>query len=182
MTRSNDRLGILTALCFLPALHLSAQGTEPTLVNTMTSIANALNSRGTISWTEELPEIFGASYTLTSSLSEVNVDPSECSLRWTSVYTSSDDKLVETYSVRLERISSARVHPLSEYRQSEAVQKVEVSPEMYVVVMKTDAPLERHRDLYHKGKLKKETKLPNDREAGIVFSGEQTADKVSDGI
>ena len=182
MTRSNDRWGILTALCFLLALHVSAQDTEPTLANTMNSIANALNSRGTISWTETLPEIFGASYTVTSSLSEVNADSSACSLRWTSVYTSSDDKLVETSLVRLEIVSSAQVRSLSEYRRSQAVQKIQVSPEIYAVEMKSDAPLARHRALYHKNKLKKETNVPNDREARIAFSDEQTAKKVADGI
>ena len=55
MTRPSDRRGILTALWFLLALHVSAQGTESTRANTMNSIANALNSRGTISWTEDIP-------------------------------------------------------------------------------------------------------------------------------
>jgi hypothetical protein len=120
----------------------------------MTSIANALNDRGTISWTETLPEIFGASYRITSSLKDVSADSSPCSLKWTSVYTSSDDKLIETYLVRLEMVSSVRVQPLSEYKQSQAVQKLEVSPEFYVLVIKTDAPLESHRELSHKNKLK----------------------------
>lgn len=182
MTTPIDRRGILTALWLLLVLHVSAQGTKPTLVNTMNSIANALNSRGTVSWTETLPEIFGASYTVTSSLSEVNADSSACSLRWTTVYTSSDDKLVESFLVRLEIVSSARVQSLSEYRQSQAVQKIEVSPEIYVVEMKTDAPLARHREFYHKNKLKQEKELPSDREARIIFADEQAANKVVDGI
>jgi hypothetical protein len=182
MTRQNDRRATLTALWFLLVLHAPAQGTESTLVNTMNFIANALNSRGTISWTEELPDVFGARYTMTSNLAEVNADSSACSLGWTSVYTSSGDKLVETNLVRLEMVSSVRVQPYSEYVQSEAQYKVEVSPETYIVEMKTDAPLTRHRELFHKEKLKSETKLPSDREARIVFSDEQTANKIMDGI
>ena len=182
MTRPSDRRGILTIIWFLLALHVSAQGTESTLVNTMKSIENALNSRGTISWTERLPELFGASYTMTSRLSEVTADSSACSLRWTSTYTSSDDKLVETYSVRLGAVSSARVQPYSEYMKSQASMKVEVSPDVYVVEMKTEAPLVRHRELYHKNKLKSETKPPSDREARIAFADEQTAKQVVDGI
>src|SRR3974390_2553648 len=120
MTGRSGRISILTALWFFFVLQVSGQGTEPTLVNPMNFIANALNSRGIISWTEELPEVFGARYTMTSSLSEVKADSSACSLSWTSVYTSSDDKLVETYLVRLEMVSSARVQPYSEYRQSES--------------------------------------------------------------
>lgn len=182
MTRPNGKLGILIAPWCLLVLHVSAQVTEPTLVNTMNLIATSLNSRGTISWTESLPEVFGARYTIRSSLTGVNADSSACSLSWTGVYTASDDKLVETYLVRLETVSSARVQLLSEYRQSQSVQKLEISPEIYVVVMNTEAPLERHRELYHKSKLKPETKLPNDREARIAFSDEQTANKVADGI
>jgi hypothetical protein len=182
MTRPIDRLGILTVFWFLPVFHVLGQGTDPTLVNTMNFIADALKSRGTISWTEELTDLFGARYTMTNTLSEAKADSSACSLSWTSVYTSSDDKLVETYLVKLDMVSSARAQPYSEYRQSEAEHKVEVSPETYVVEMKTDAPFVRHRELYHKSKLKTETKLPSDREARILFSDEQTANKVVDGI
>jgi hypothetical protein len=182
MTRPNHGLGILTALWFSLVFHVSGQGTEPTLANTMNFVANALNSRGTISWTEALPDVFGARYTMTSSVSEVKGDSSACSLSWKSVYTSSDDKLVETYLVRLEMVSSARVQLYSEYRQSEANYKLEISPETYIVEMKADAPFARRRELYHKNKLKSETKLPSDREARIVFPDEQTANKVVDAI
>jgi hypothetical protein len=48
--------------------------------------------------------------------------------------------------------------------------------------MKTDAPLTRQRELFHKDKLKSEAKLPSDLEARIVFSDEQTADKIMDSI
>ena len=92
------------------------------------------------------------------------------------------DKLLETYLVRLESVSSARVQQLLEYRKSEFVEKLEISPQTYVVVLKSDSPLARHRELYHKKKLKPETKLPNDREAKIVFPDEQSANKVADGI
>ena len=173
---------ILSALCFLVALHVSAQGTELSLVNTMNLVANALTSRGVLSWTETLPDIFGASYKMNSSLTEVNADPSACSLSWKSIYTSSSDKLIETYLVRLESVSSTRVQPYAEYRQSESEQKVEVSPEIFVVEIKTEAPLTRNRELYHGNKLKSETKLPSDREARVVFADEQIAKKVADGI
>lgn len=175
------------ALCVLAASWLSfvlavpGQSTE-TLANTMTSISSALSSRGAISWTETMPEIFGATYSTTNNLSEVNADSSACSLGWTSVYTASNDKLVETFLLKLGAVSSARVETYSEYRQHEWVQKVEVSPETYVVVMNTDAPLEKHRELYHNNKLKPESKPPSNREARILFSDEQTANKVADGI
>ena len=71
--------------------------------------------------------------------------------------TSSDDKLVEAVLVRLEMLSSARVQPYSEYLQSQTENKFEVSPAIYIVEMKTNAPLERHRNLYHKNKLKSDT-------------------------
>jgi hypothetical protein len=182
MTGRNRALGVLTGSWLLFVLAAPGQGTELTVANTMTSISNALSSRGTISWTETMPEIFGVSYTTTNSLSEVNADSSACSLSWTSVFTASNDKLIESFLVKLGAVSSARVETYSEYRQHEWVQKVEVSPETYVVVMNTDAPLERHRQLYHNNKLKPESKLPSDREARILFLDEKTANKVADGI
>ena len=97
MRRGGCRLGVLTAALFVLSLQVSGQGTEPPLLETMNFIANALNSRGTISWTETIPDVFGASYTINSSLTDVNANPSECSLKWTSVYTSSDDKMVGAY-------------------------------------------------------------------------------------
>jgi len=146
----------------------------------MNFIANALNSRGTISWTESIPDVFGASYTMNSNLTDVNADSSACSLKWTSVYTSSDDKLVETYLVNLGTISNVGVKPYSQYRKSEFQLKFEVLPETYVVVMKTEAPLAGNREKYHKNKSKSKTKLPN--EARLLFSTEQTADTVGDHI
>ena len=149
----------------------------------MSSIGNALNNRGAVSWTETFPSLIGLSYRITGNLKEVTADPTACSLRWTNVYTSSeDDKLVETILVRLQMISSVRVQPYSTYLKSQTEYKFEVSPEIYIVEIETDAPFERHRDLYHKNKLKSETKPPSDHVARIVFADEQTANKVMDGI
>ena len=180
MTRGSRRLGVLTAPLFVLVLQISSQGTEPTLQDAMNFIANALNSRGTISWTETIPDVFGASYTMNSSLTDVNADSSACSLKWTSVYTSSDDKLVETYLVKLGTISNVSVEPYSLYRKSDFQFKFEVSPETYVVVMKTDAPLSGNRETYHKSKLKSQKKLSD--EARLLFSDGQTANTVSDRI
>ena len=180
MTRGSRRLGVLTAPLFVLVLQISSQGTEPTLQDTMNFIANALNSRGTISWTETIPDVFGASYTMNSSLIDVNANPSECSLKWTSVYTSSDDKMVETYLVNLGTVSNIGVEPYSQYRKSDFQYKFEVSPETYVVVMKTDAPLSGNRDWYHKSKLKSKKNLSN--EARLLFSDDQTANTVSNRI
>src|SRR5262252_4212910 len=180
MKRGSCRLGVLTALLFVLLLQVSGQGTEPTLQDTMNFIANGLNSRGTISWTETIPDVFGASYAMMSSLTDVNANPSECSLKWTNVYTSSDDKMVETYLVNLGAVTNVGVEPYSQYRKSDLQFKFEVSPETYVVVMKTDAPLPGNRDWYHKSKLKSEKKLSN--EARLQFSDEQTANTVSDRI
>ena len=182
MTRGSRRLGVLTAPLFVLVLQISSQGTEPTLQDAMNFIANALNSRGTISWTETIPDVFGASYTMNSSLTDVNADSSACSLKWTSVYTSSDDKLVETYLVKLGTISNVSVEPYSLYRKSDFQLKFEVSPETYVVVMKTDAPLAGNRELYHKNKSKSQTNLPKDREARLLFSDEKTANAVGDRV
>jgi hypothetical protein len=182
MRQGSRRLGLLMAPWFLLVLQVSAQGTEPTLQDTMNFIASALNSRGTISWTETIPDVFGASYTMNSSLTDVNADSSACSLKWTSVYTSTDDKLVETYLVRLRTVSSVAMEPYSQYRKSDFQLKFEVSPETYVVVMKTEAPIAGNRELYHKNKSKSQTRLPKDREARLLFSDEKTANTVGDRI
>jgi len=84
----------------------------------MNFIANALNSPGPISWTETIPDVFGASYTMNSSLTDVNANPSECSLKWTNVHTSSDDKMVETL-VNLGTVSNVVVEPYTQYRKSD---------------------------------------------------------------
>ena len=150
------------------------------LEGTMNLIANTLNSRGTISWTETIPDVFGASYTISSSMTDVNANPSECSLKWTSVYTSSDDKMVETYLVNLGTVSKVGVEPYSQYRKPDFQFRFEVSPETYVVVINTDAPLLGNRESYHKSKLKSKKKLSN--EARLLFSDNQTANTVSDRI
>ena len=180
MRRRSCRLGVLTAPWFVLLLQVSGQRTESTLQDTMIFIANALNSRGTISWTETIPDVFGASYTMNSSLTDVDANPSACSLKWTSVYTSSDDKMVETYSVNLGTVSNVSVKPYSQYRKSDLQFKFEVSPETYVVLMKTDAPLPGNRETYHKSKLKSKAKLSN--EARLLFSNDPTANAVSDRI
>ena len=180
MRRGSCRLGVLTAPLFVLLLQVSGQGTEPTLQEEMNFIANALNSRRTISWTETIPDVFGASYTMNSNLTDVNANPSECSLKWTNVYTSSDDKMVETYLVNLGTVSNVGVEPYSRYRKSDFQLKFEVSPETYVVVMKTDAPLPGTRESYHKSKLKSKKQLSD--EARLLFSDDQTANTVSDRI
>ena len=179
MRRRSRRLGVLTAALLVLLLRVSGQGTEPTLRETMNFIANALNSRGTISWTETIPDVFGASYAMNSSLTDVDAG-SECSLKWTSLYTSSEEKMVETYLVNLGTVSSVDVEPYSQYRRKDFQLKFEVSPETYVVVMKTDATLPGDRESYHKGKLKSKKKLSN--EARLLFSDDQTARTVSDRI
>lgn len=183
ITQPNVGRAILPALYMLLVLHVSAQGTQPTLVNAMDSIGDALNNRGAVSWTETFPSLIGLSYKTTGNLKDVKADASACSLSWTSVYTSSEgDKLVETVLVRLAMLSSVRMQPYSTYLQSQTEYKFEVSPEIYIVEINTDAPLNRHRNFYHKNKLKSETKPPSDRIARIVFADEQTANKVADGI
>jgi hypothetical protein len=182
MPRGSRRLGVLTASWFLLVLKVSGQGAEPTLKDTMNLIANTLSSSRAISWTETVPDLFGASYTMNSSLTKVNADSSACSLSWASVYTSSDSKVIETYSVNLATVSDVSVQPYSEYRKSDYKLKFEVSPETYVVVMKADAPLTGSRESYRKDKLKSQTKLPKDREARFLLSDQQTANTVSDSI
>lgn len=181
--KPNARRGVLPALYMLFVLHLSAQGTQSTPVNTISSIGDALNSRGAVSWTETFPSLLGLSYQVSGNLKEVTADPSACSLKWTNVYTSSEnDKLVETVLIRLGTISSVRVQPYSTYLKSQTEYKFEVSPEIYIVEVETDAPFERHRELYHKNKLKSEPKPPSDRVARVVFANEQAANTVMDGI
>ena len=48
MMRATERFGILVWLALLLALHVSAQSVQPTLEDTMTFIANTLNSRGIV--------------------------------------------------------------------------------------------------------------------------------------
>jgi hypothetical protein len=181
--RRSCALVLLTALWLSLQLQGSGQVTEPTLEYTMNFIANTLNSRGDISWTEELPDLFGASYSITNSVSEVKTDATACSVSWTSVLTASNDKVVEIYSLRLAMVSGVRVQPLSEYEQAQSVQTITVSPETYIVLIKTDDPQARHREFYRKNKLKPETiKPPDVQEARIPLADEQTANRITDAI
>jgi hypothetical protein len=180
MARGSCILGLLTVLL---VLQTSGQGTTPTLADTMKLIANAFNSRETISWKETIPDLLGANYTVTSSKpTEVNADPSSCSLAWTSVYTSSDDKLVESFLIKLGTVTSVVVQPYSQYRQSAMQYKFEVSPETYVVLVNTDVPVAGEREQFHKDKLKSKPKPLNDREARVVFADVQTANTVAGSI
>jgi hypothetical protein len=161
-------VGVLMILWFVLPLQISGQNTELTLQDTMNFIVNALNSRGTISWTETFEtDMLGFSFTMNSSLSDVNADSPACSLKWTSVYTSSEDRLVESYLVNLGIVSDVSVVPYSKYRKLDYQHKFEVSPETYVLLMRTDVPLAGNKELYHKNKLKSKTKLPNESEAPI---------------
>ena len=182
MRRTVGSLSIPTALGLFAVLQVAGQGTKPALENTMNQIESAFNSQGTTSWTETIPDLFGATYTMTSSLTEVKADSSACSLSWSSVYTSSDSKVVESYSVNLATVSNVSVQPYSQYRKSDYRLKFEVSPETYVVVVKTDSPIVGKRESYQKNKLKGPTKLPNDRQARVLFSNELTANGAGDGI
>ena len=180
MRRGCRGLGVLMAPWFVLLLQVSGQNTELTLQNTMNFIVNALNSRGTISWTQTFPDMFGFSFTVNSSLTDVNSDSSACSLKWTSVYTSSEDRLIESYLVNLGTVSDVTVIPYSKYRKPDFQYELKVSPETYVVLMKTNVPVAGNKELYHKNKLKSKTKLLN--EARLLFSTEQTANTVGDHI
>jgi len=60
--------------------------------------------------------------------------------------------------------------------------EAEVSPETYLVDIRTTKPIAGQRQLFKKHKLKSETKLTNDREARIQFPDEQAANRVADAI
>ena len=85
MMRTMGRFGVLVWLTLLPTFHVSAQSTQPKLEDTMRFIANALNGRGIVSWTTTAENLFGAKWTTTNSLAEVNADPATCSLAWTGI-------------------------------------------------------------------------------------------------
>jgi hypothetical protein len=178
MIKASGRLGILAALCFVLVLQASGQDTQPTLENTMNFIASTLNNRGTISWVTNLN---GATFTTTNSLEQINADSSTCSLGWTSVDTESRNKTVQTHSVKLQTVSSVDVQSYSRSKSSREWE-IRASPEIYLVEMKTNAPIAGHSQSYKKDKSKSHTKLPNDREAKIEFSDEQTANRVAHAI
>jgi len=183
MMRRSCALALVTALWLSLQLQGSGQVAEPTLEDSLNFIANTFNSRGNISWTEELPDLFGASYSITNSVSDVKRDATACSVSWTSVFTSSNDKLVEMSSLRLAMVSGVRVQPTSEYEQAQSVQTVTVSPETYIVLIKTDDSQARHREFYHKNQLKSETTKPPDaHEVRVLLADEQTANRITDAI
>jgi len=94
--------------------------------------------------------------------------------------------MVETYLVNFGTVSKVGVEPYSQYRKSDFQFKFEVSPETYVVVMKTDAPLPGNRESYHKSKLKSKKKLsneakdlPGDADAGLMGMAIQIMNRLS---
>ena len=180
--RTTERFGILLWLTLLLAFHVSAQGTQPTLEPTMTFIANTLNSRGTVSWDTTVADMAGAKYTTTNSLADVNADPSTCSLAWTNIKIESHDKTVDTYLVQLQAVSGVEVKSYSRIMASQSEWKSRVSPETYLVEIKTRTAIHGQRLSYQKDKLKSKASLPNDHEAKIRFADEQTATKVADAI
>jgi hypothetical protein len=169
-------------LALVLAFHVSAQSIQPELERTMTFIANTLNSRGIISWTTAIDNMAGAKYTTTNSLAQVNADPSTCSLAWTNTKIESGYKTVDTYLVQLQAVSSIDVQSYSRIMASQSEWKSRVSPETYMVQIKTGTAIRGQRQSYQKDKLKSKASLPNDHEAKIRFADEQTATKVANAI
>ena len=95
--RATERFGILVWLALLLAFHVSAQSIQPKLEDTMTFIANTLNSRGIVSWTTTAQEMVGAKWTTTNQVAQVSADPSTCSLAWTNIEMEYSEKTVEIY-------------------------------------------------------------------------------------
>ena len=181
--RATERFGILVWLALLLALHVSAQSVQPTLEDTMTFIANMLNSRGIISWTTTAQDAAGAKWTTTNSLSQANADPSTCSLAWTNSEILPPDKAVTNYLVQLQAISGVSVQSYSRSMSSQSSQwELQFSPDTYLIQIKTTTAISGHRQAYKKGKLKSTAKLPNDHAADIQFADEQTATRVADAI
>ncbi len=180
--RATERFGILIWLALLLAFHVSAQSTQPTLKDTMTFIANTLNSRGIVSWTTTDQDLCGAKWTTTNSLAQVNADPSTCSLAWTNIKIQSPDKTVETYLVQLRAVAGVTVQSHSRSRASQSGDKLQFSPDTYLIQIKTTTAISGHRQSYKKDKLKSTANLPNDHAAEIQFADEQTATRVADAI
>ena len=165
------------------AFYVSAQSIQPTLEDTMTFIANTLNSRGIVSWTTTAPDMAGTKWTTTNSLAQVNADPSTCSLAWTNIKVQSPDKTVETYLVYLQAVSGVNVQSHSRSRASQSSQwKLQFSPDTYLLQIKTTTAISGHSQLFKKGKLKSTANLPNAHAAEIQFADEQTATRVADAI
>ena len=181
--RAMRRFGVLVWLTLLPTFHVSAQSTQSKLEDTMTLIANALNSRGIVSWTTTAQDLFGAKWTTTNSLTEVNADPATCSLAWTSIKIQSPDKTVETYSVQLQTVSGVSVQSRSRSRATQdSSSNLQFSPDTYLIQIKTTRAISGHSQLYKKDKLKSKANLPNYHAAEITFADEQTATRVADAI
>jgi hypothetical protein len=179
-----ERFGTLLCVVLLLALHVSAQSKEPTLEDTMTSIANSLNTRGIVSWTTTLDGLFGAQYKTSNSLAEVNADPSTCSLGWANIEMEPPDKTVETYLLQLKTVSVVEVHPYSRTWESESDKRFEprFSPDTYLVQIKTTSAMSGHRETYKKDQLKSKASLPNNHEANIQFADKETATRAADAV
>jgi len=91
----------------------------------MSFTVNTLNSRGIVSWTTTLEGLFGAKYTTTNSLAQVNADPSTCSIGWTNVEMESHVKTVEIYLVQLQTVYVVDVQRYSQRWESENYRKLE---------------------------------------------------------
>ncbi len=180
--RSTERFAILVWLSLFLGLNVSAQRIQPTLEDTMTFITNALNSRGIVSWTTADQDLAGAKWTTTTSLAQVNADPSTCALGWTNIKVQSPDKTVETYLVQLRAVSGVTVQSHSRSNASQNGDKLKFSPDTYLIQIKTTTAISGQRQSYQKGKLKSKGNLPNDHGAEIQFTDEQTATTVADAI
>ena len=180
--RATERFSILVSIALLLALQVSAQSVQPTLEDTMTFITNTLNSRGIVSWTTTDQDLAGAKWTTTSSLAQVNADPSTCSLAWTNTKIQSPDKTVETYLVQLQAVSGVNVQSHSRSNASQNGDKLQFSPDTYLVQIRTTTAISGHLQSYKKEKLKSTANLPNDHAAEVQFADEQTATRVADAI
>ena len=180
--RATERFSILVSIALLLALQVSAQSVKPTLEDTMTFITNTLNSRGIVSWTTTDQDLAGAKWTTTSSLAQVNADPSTCSLAWTNTKIQSPDKTVETYLVQLQAVSGVNVQSHSRSNALQNGDKLQFSPDTYLVQIRTTTAISGHLQSYKKEKLKSTANLPNDHAAEVQFADEQTATRVADAI
>ena len=152
------------------------------LKDTMTFIANILNSRGIISWTTAIDAMSGAKYTSSNSLEQVSADPSTCSLAWTNVTTVSTDKTVDTYLLQLRDVSSVDVQLYSRCAATQTSWNPRFLPDTYLAQIKTTTAIRGQRESYKKNKLKAKASLPHDHLANIRFADEQTATRVADAI
>ena len=180
--RTTGRFSILVSLALLFALQVSAQSIQPTLEDTMTFIANTLNTRGIVSWTTTDQDLAGAKWTTITSLAQVNADPSTCSLAWTNTKIQSPDKTVETYLVQLQAVSGVNVQSHSRSNASQNGDKLQFSPDTYLLQIRTTTAISGRRQSYKKDKLKSTANLPNDHAAEIQFADERTATRVADAI